>query len=92
MGTGARLDGARPLVLLEVCQRPWSLPGIEWMPPAWLLGADGWDRSLLYAVHQILSLSFSLHVVQPQSAELLATTEGGGRREAAPRKDTRQDR
>ena len=39
-------------------------------------GVDGWDRSLLYAVHQTLSLSFSLHVVQSQSAELPATTEG----------------
>ena len=42
--------------------------------------ADGWDSSLLFAAHQTLSLSFSLHVVQSQSAELPATTEGKWRR------------
>ena len=34
-------------------------------------------RPSLYAVHQTLSLSCSLHVVQSQSAELPATSEGG---------------
>ena len=52
-----------------------------------VLGADGWDCSLLYAVHQMLSLFFPL---QPQSTGLLATTEGGG--DATSRQDTRQDR
>ena len=55
------------------------------------MGADGRALCLLYAVHQILSLSFSLHAYS-HSQRSCRPQPRGGRREAAPRKDTRQDR
>ena len=56
---------------------PQHLLVLESVCPAWLPGADGWDRSLLYAVHE-------------QSVDGAAARESGG--DATPRKDTRQDR
>ena len=56
VGTGTRLQRVRLLALLGLCKRPWSLRGPRGYAP---MGADGWDRSLLYAVHRILSLSVS---------------------------------
>ena len=52
------------------------------------MGADGWDRSLLYAVYQMLSLG-SLYSLSQRSCRPQPL---GSRREAAPCEDTRQDR
>ena len=54
--TSTRFPEVRPHRRPCPTQAPLVPPGIEGICPSWLHGADGWDCSLLYAVHQVLSL------------------------------------
>ena len=55
--------GLREQVFIEytatdacTCSSTLTPQGVEEVCPTWLQGADGWVCSLLYAVHQMLSL------------------------------------